>query len=114
MKNDIEVIEKKIELVPDSFSPDDFVLSFVGIKTILACPHFPPAIVPHPVLSNQQVFVSRGCGTWCALFRLQFNNNNNGVCSQGCSGDNKHFNVLSISDKTTENSPENKSGIILK
>lgn len=113
MKTNVELIESKVELIPDSFSPDDFVLSIVGAKKVLACPHFPPAIVPHPVLSNQQVFVSRGCGTWCVLFRLQFDSDNVGVCSQGCSGDNKCLNVLSITDKAAENSPEKKGGIIL-
>lgn len=113
MKTNVEVIATKVELIPDSFSPDDFVLSFVGVKKVLACPHFPPAIVPHPVLANQQVFVNRGCGTWCVLFRLVFDHDNVGICSQGCSGDNKHFNVLSITDKAAENSPENKSGLII-
>lgn len=106
-------VEKKISLIDDRFNDHHFVMSMDGARGVLGCPHHPPAVVPHPVLSGQQVMVNRGCGSWCGLLRIEFSENNVASVVQGCSSDLKRFNVLSISDKTTENPPENKSGIIL-
>lgn len=106
--------EKKISLIDDQFNADHFILSMDGARGVLGCPHHPPAVVPHPVLSGQQVMVNRGCGSWCGLLRIEFSDNNVASVVQGCSSDLKRFNVLSYPGKTAENLPEKKSGINLQ
>lgn len=107
-----DVKQKKVVLVDDIFNSQAFILTLDGVK-ILACPYHPPAVVPDRFQPNKQVMINRGCGSWCSLFRIT--TDADGVVSavQGCTAHLSSFNVVTTAEKSAENSPENKSGIIL-
>lgn len=65
---------------------------------IVNCPHHPPMVIQGK-LQGQMSMQYKGCGTWCALFRIH-----NNVVQQTCTG---MDNVITIPKESSDIVPAN-------